>query len=115
MPDQTVDAEGRQVLVGMTAAVFAADPTMIVVVDPSFADAAILSDAPGITTIVLDPNRDGIQQIADYLAGQSYPNLAAIGIAVPGDHGNMVFGDTVLFLDNIGLYTKSLAEIGAAV
>ncbi len=111
-PDETDDGGGAPALAGSESA---ADPTMIVFVDPAFADTALPSDAPGITAIALDPGRDGIQQIADYLAGQSNPNLAAIGIAAPGDHGTVIFGDSVLSLDNIGQYTKPLAEIGAAV
>src|SRR5260370_36859201 len=114
-PGAIGDSGGQLALVGVPDDTPVAGPAVIVFVDPSFGDAAIPPDAPGVAMIVLDPDTDGIQQIADYLAGQSYPPLAAIGIVAPGAQGNVFVGDSTLSVDTIGQYTKPLAEIGASV
>ena len=70
---------------------------------------------PGDQVFVLDPNKDGVQQIADILAANNLTGLSAIQIVGHGGQGNIQLGTTVL--DDAGLAAEApaLAQIGAAL
>ena len=91
----------------------------IVFVDGSLADLqAILSGLdPSVTTIVLDPTQDGIQQMADALAGMN--GLDAIHVISHGSSGQVNFGAnlgaTQLSQDTLARYQNQLATIGQAL
>jgi hypothetical protein len=90
------------------------DPQKVVFVDASLASTYSAIDNTGVATLVLDDS-DGLQQIADYLAGQHFTRLTTIGIAAPGDGGTLQIGGTALSSANLDQFSKPLAEIGAAV
>lgn len=87
----------------------------VVFIDGSLTDLqTILSGLdPSATAIVLDPTKDGIQQMADALAGLS--GLDAIHIISHGSSGQINLGTTRLSQDTLAHYQNQLAAIGNAL
>ncbi len=68
---------------------------------------------PGTEYQVLDANRDGIEQIATALSGQSgYDSIQIISHGAPG---SITIGSTVLNSSTLDLYTAQLALLGNAL
>ena len=70
---------------------------------------------PGVTAVVLDPNSDGLQQIAEYPAAHPDPNLTTIDIVAHGAQGQLLLGSTNLTEANLSNDAPALAQIGAAL
>jgi hypothetical protein len=70
---------------------------------------------PGELVYVLDPNSDGLQQIADILAADNLSNLSAISIVSHGSVGEVTLGSTVVTDSTLDTHASALAEIGAAL
>ncbi|MFG0805903.1 Ig-like domain-containing protein, partial [Pseudomonas fluvialis] len=68
---------------------------------------------PGSEAVILDGNKDGLQQIADYLAGQS--GIDAIHVISHGSEGQLLLGSEVLSTANLQDHASKLATIGAAL
>src|SRR4051812_1359873 len=69
----------------------------IVFIDPSVRDyRTLLSGRVAGEVVVLNPDRDGVQQIADYLHGRS--GIESIDIVSHGRAGAVRLGDSVLDL-----------------
>ncbi|WP_240201610.1 DUF4347 domain-containing protein [Pseudomonas sp. PDNC002] len=65
---------------------------------------------PGTEVVVLDGNKDGLQQIAQYLNGRS--GIDAIHILSHGEEGEVHLGSTVLSADNLASKAAELSAIG---
>ena len=89
--------------------------TSVIFIDGALPDLqAILSGLdPSVTAIVLDPAQDGIQQMADALAGMS--GLDAIHIISHGSSGQINLGTAQLSQDTLAQYQTQLATIGHAL
>ena len=69
----------------------------------------------GIEVVVLDPNSNGVQQIADYLTSHNEHNLDAIQIVSHGEDATVRLGNTILGLADISMFSTQLATIGQAL
>jgi hypothetical protein len=86
----------------------------LVVIDPAAADYQQLvddllanqDDTRQVDVVVLDAERDGIEQISELLAG--YDDLAAVHLISHGTDGAVKLGNAWLTLDNIGAYAGQL-------
>ena len=89
--------------------------SQVAFVDTRLIDWQVLVDEldPAIEVVLLDPERDGVQQIADALAGRS--DIDAIHIVSHGGDGTLYLGNTVLSSANLDEYADELAAIGAAL
>jgi hypothetical protein len=89
----------------------------VVFIDGSVPDAQLLADGttPGVFAIVLDPHRDGVKQIAAYLAAHRVDSLAAIDIVAHGQDGTISLGSAVLSARTLAQYRAELATIGSAL
>jgi hypothetical protein len=89
----------------------------IVFIEGSVADYQILADGvqPGVTVVILNPDANGVQQIADYLQQHDVQNLAAISIVADGADGELQLGSTLLSASNVATYQPQLAAIGTAL
>ena len=89
----------------------------IVFIDGNVPDAQLLAAgvAPGVRAVILDPARDGVLQIAAYLASHSIRNLAAIDLVAHGADGLLELGNGQLNAATIGQYQAPLAAIAAAL
>lgn len=87
----------------------------IVFVDGKLQDAqALIAGLPsGTEVVVLDSNKDGLQQIADYLKDRS--DVDAIHLLSHGAEGTVELGNTWLNSQNIGQHAEQLNAIGAAL
>ncbi|NIF30162.1 DUF4347 domain-containing protein [Pantoea sp. Tr-811] len=63
--------------------------------------------------VVLDPNKDGLQQMADYLKGRE--NLDAIHLLSHGADGTVQLGNVWLASNNLAQHSDALQSIGAAL
>ncbi|NIE74160.1 DUF4347 domain-containing protein [Pantoea sp. Ap-967] len=63
--------------------------------------------------VVLDPNKDGLQQMADYLKGRE--NLDAIHLLSHGADGTVQLGNVWLASNNLAQHSEALQSIGAAL
>lgn len=90
-------------------------PKEIVFIDPGVADAARLMQGitPGVETLLLDPSRDGLAQIAEALAGRA--GLDAIHIISHGGAGSLRLGSSTLKTQNLASHADALGQIGAAL
>ena len=70
---------------------------------------------PGAQAFVLDPSRDGVQQIADIIAANHLTGLAAISIVGHGAAGELDLGSTVLNEGDLASHAQALPAIGAAL
>ncbi len=67
-----------------------------------------------VEVVILDPARDGVEQIAEVLAGRS--DIDAVHIIAHGDVGQMQLGNTILDSEGInGEYADELRAIGNAL
>ena len=89
--------------------------TTIVFIDGSLSDLQTILTGldPSVTAIVLDPAQDGIQQMADALAGMS--GLDAIHIISHGASGQINLGTAQFSQDTLAQYQTQLATIGHAL
>ncbi|MGK5077309.1 Ig-like domain-containing protein [Janthinobacterium sp. HLX7-2] len=87
----------------------------IVFIDASVANPQTLLAGlkPGVEVVMLDKNRDGVQQIADALKGRH--DLDSIQIISEGSTGRIILGSSVLSDHNIDSYQSALANWGAAL
>jgi methionine-rich copper-binding protein CopC len=92
-------------------------PREVVFIDPQSADLMNLYSGvkSGDLVFVLDPTRDGVQQIADILAAQNLHDLDAIHIVSHGTQAEVQLGTTMLSENNINDHAAALAAIGAAL
>jgi hypothetical protein len=89
----------------------------VVFIDPQSGDLMGLYGGakPGDLVFVLDPNKDGVQQIADILAAQDLHDLDAIHIVSHGMEAEVKLGTTVLTDGNLADHADALAAIGKAL
>ena len=89
----------------------------IVFIDGNVPDAEVLAQGvqPGIEVVILDPNSNGVQQIADYLTSHSEQNLDAIQIVSHGEEATVRLGNTIFGLADISMFSPQLATIGQAL
>ena len=71
--------------------------------------------APGVLAVLLDPNQDGVQQIAHWLTSHEVRGLAAIDIVAHGSDGAIQLGSTLLSAGTIAEHQAALATIGDAL
>uniref|UniRef100_UPI0037C95FA5 Ig-like domain-containing protein n=1 Tax=Pseudomonas tohonis TaxID=2725477 RepID=UPI0037C95FA5 len=69
--------------------------------------------SPNAEVVLLSTNKDGVQQIADALAGRT--GIDAIHIISHGDSGVLLLGNGPLFEGNLGQYATQLSTIGKAL
>ncbi|MFW3898427.1 DUF4347 domain-containing protein [Pseudomonas bharatica] len=69
--------------------------------------------SPKTEVVVLDPNKDGLQQMADYLKGRD--NLDAIHLLSHGADGTVQLGNVWLASNNLAEHRAALESIGAAL
>ena len=93
------------------------DPTEIVFIDQQAPDYQLLASGvkPGIEVVVLDPNSDGLAQIANFLQRHPDPNLTTIDIVAHGQDGMLFLGNAVLDNNTVGQYAAQLKTIGASL
>ena len=77
------------------------------VTGPVFIDGA----KPGETVFVLDPTRDGVQQIADIISSNNLHDLSAIQIVSHGGEGEVRLGSTVLTDGNLADHAAALGTV----
>jgi len=89
----------------------------IVFIDGNVPDAQALAQGvqPGIEVVILDPNGNGVQQIADYLTSHNEQNLDAIQIVSHGEDATVRLGNTIFGLADISMFSSQLATIGQAL
>ncbi|MBD2311394.1 DUF4347 domain-containing protein [Desertifilum sp. FACHB-1129] len=87
----------------------------ILIIDPSVQNYQMLLTGvlPGTETLVLDPYRDGIDQITQTLADREA--IASLHILSHGEPGSLQLGNTHLSLDNLGTYTEQLQQWGRSL
>ena len=87
----------------------------IVFVDTRVPDyqALLQSVSPDAEVVLLSTDQNGVQQIADALAGRS--GIDAIHIISHGDAGVLLLGNAPLFEGNLGDYSSQLQSIGEAL
>jgi hypothetical protein len=68
---------------------------------------------PGTEVVMLDPNRDGVTQMAAVLQGRS--DIDSISIVSHGDAGVLLLGDVGLSTSNLDKYTSELQTIGQSL
>jgi hypothetical protein len=83
----------------------------VVFIDPQNSDVMGLYGGakPGDLVFVLDPNKDGVQQIADILAAQDLHDLDAIHIVSHGMEAEVRVGTTVLTDGNLADHADALS------
>lgn len=98
-----------------TAATQAPPRKEVVFVDTRAPDyqALLQGVAHGTEVILLSTDKDGVQQIADALAGRS--GIDAIHIVSHGDSGVLLLGNGPLFEGNLAQYSAQLSGIGKAL
>jgi fibronectin-binding autotransporter adhesin len=99
------------------ASVITAARTEIIFIDNRVTDVATLIrglNNPGAEVVLLDANRDGVQQIADALAGRT--GIDAIHILSHGAEGELRLGASLVTTASMnGQYAADLARIGLAL
>ncbi len=86
--------------------------TEVVFVDPTVPDyqSLVAGMGPNVEVVVLDASRDGVEQIAESLAGRS--GIDAIHLITHGDEGRLNLGSGVLTSESMtGDYAETLATI----
>ena len=90
--------------------------TTVVFIDAAVTnkDALISSLGPDSEIVILDANRDGVAQIADYLSGRT--GVDSVQILSHGDIGRVYLGNAILTTDSVsGNHADELATIKAAL
>jgi Ca2+-binding RTX toxin-like protein len=87
----------------------------ILFIDSSVEDySSLIESLPGdYEVVMLESDRDGVFQIANYLS--SYSDLAAVHIISHGSAGQLSLGNTTLNSTNLDAYQRALAAIGSAL
>jgi Ca2+-binding RTX toxin-like protein len=88
----------------------------IAFIDTGVADWEVLRDnlRSGVEAVLIDPTKDGVQQVADYLLGRT--GVESIHIISHGQEARLLFGTSSLEIDSIsGKYADALATIGSAL
>ena len=88
----------------------------VVFIDPTVPDAAGLAAnaaASGAEVHVLQANRDGLQQIAEALAGKQ--EVDDVHIVSHGAEGELFLGDLELNLNNLGQHKSDLESIARSL
>ncbi|MFS8855915.1 DUF4347 domain-containing protein, partial [Synechococcus sp. H55.2] len=82
----------------------------LVFIDQALPDLSILLAGirPGTEIILLDPNKDGIQQIAEALRGRK--GVRALHILSHGQAGSIQLGKSLLSLENLSEYASLLSQ-----
>jgi hypothetical protein len=89
----------------------------VVFIDSRVPDLQTLLDGlvPGEQAFVLDPSRDGVQQIADILAANNLIDLPSISIVGHGAAGEIDLGSSVLDDADLSEHAFALSQIGSAL
>ncbi len=89
-----------------------AAPSQIVFIERSVADYQILAGGvkPGVKVVVLNPDANGVQRIADYLQQHDVQDLDAVPIAADGADGEPQLGTTPLSASNVASYRAQLGQ-----
>jgi len=69
----------------------------------------------GTLAVILDPNEDGVAQIAAFLTSHDISNLTAIDIVAHGENGLVQLGAGTLSSASLPQYQAELSTIGAAL
>ncbi|MDJ0517496.1 MAG: DUF4347 domain-containing protein [Trichodesmium sp. MO_231.B1] len=90
-------------------------PSSVIFVDSNIADyqSLVNSVEPGTKVVVLDTNRNGVEQITEVLA--NYDNLDSVQILSHGDSGVLQLGSSTLNNGNIESYENQLQQWGKAL
>jgi Ca2+-binding RTX toxin-like protein len=82
-------------------------PNMLVVIDPSVTDYQMLAAGAvaGASTLILDANRDGVEQISEALQDS---NITSLHVVSHGSPGCLYLGNSQLNLGTLKGYTKEL-------
>ncbi len=108
--DQPADTHAPQGQVDATQA--AVPGKSVLFVDSRVKDSASLLEgvAPGTQVVQLEANKDGLQQIADYL--DSHQGVSSVQIIAHGNAGDLWLGNSYLSADNVQARSEILAQIG---
>src|ERR1700722_11312587 len=89
----------------------------VVFIDGNVPDAQLLAAgvAPGVRAVILNPDQNGVRQIAAWLTSHGVRNLAGIDIVAHGADGLLALGNSPLDSATIGQNQSELATIGAAL
>ena len=92
-------------------------PTQLVFIEANVPDLQDLLNglAPGAQAVLLNPDQEGVQQIAAYLASHNVSNLAGIDLVAHGADGEVALGTATLSTASLPTYQTQLAQIGAAL
>ena len=102
-------------LAGASHEVSEPQPTAVVFIDASVKDAQTIAEsvAPGTAVVMLDPTKDGLDQIASYLQG--HHDIDSLHIVSHGDAGELRLGNGLYNNANIETFAATLSEIGSAL
>ena len=91
------------------------EATALVVVDTAVTgyEDLLAGLAPGTEYLLIDAAENGLQKLADYVAGRD--DITSIHILSHGDQGEFSLGTVTLNSDNIDQYADLLAQIGASL
>ena len=108
------NSEKSDVEVAKPVARVSSQSTEIIFIDSSVQDVQAFLNGKSGEVIILDPKRDGVEQIAEVLKGRK--NVTAIHIFSHGDVGQLRLGNTTLNQTNMtGEYADELATIKASL
>ncbi|MBI5258246.1 MAG: DUF4347 domain-containing protein, partial [Burkholderiales bacterium] len=87
----------------------------VMFIDSRVPDLQALIDAagPGVQVVVLQPDQDGVGQMAQALAGQQ--GITSISVVSHGDEGVLLLGNGPLFDGNVEAHRAGLQAIGDAL
>ncbi|MEM6404743.1 MAG: DUF4347 domain-containing protein, partial [Cyanobacteria bacterium P01_D01_bin.116] len=90
-------------------------PSTVIFVDSNVADyqSLVNSVEPGTEVVILDTNRNGVEQITEVLA--NYDNLDSVQILSHGDSAVLQLGNSSLDNGNIESYENQLQQWGKAL
>ncbi|MFN6564165.1 MAG: Calx-beta domain-containing protein [Nostoc sp. ChiSLP01] len=89
----------------------------IVFIDTAVIDyqSLIAGIALGSEVVILDPNKDGLTQISEFLAGCKSNSVQSIHIVSHGSEGSLQLGSTYLSLSNLNSYANQLRKWGSVL
>lgn len=110
---QSSETDQTQVFIdGIVGAQYPGVQDEVAFIDSGIKDFNVLADAyntEGISTVILDSQESGVQQISKYLAAQS--NIFdTIHIVSEGNYRQIMIGDDVITVDNIQQYETSFSS-----
>ena len=111
----TVSDDNDWSLQDTDVAALTVESTGLVVVDTSIEGYESLLEGLGENTeiLLLDGDKDGLQQIADYVEGRD--DISSIHILSHGEDGALRLGTTVINSDNLDQYQDQLIAIGESL